>query len=336
MEAKMNNKLDEGYCLFGTKALLDRLQNVAKEIHGVREADDIEAIHDMRVATRRVRSALALFKECFGKYSKKWNKKMRRVTKALGAARDIDVQMDFLQGFLDGLTEPQYDAGIKRLMLRLRQRREELQEDVIKAMDKLEASGVLEKMGAKLRQARIEAKIHHVDENSPCVYEQAYVEISMRMENVLAYEEYVDQPERKEEHHAMRIAAKRLRYTMEIFNPLYNGGLDDKIKAMRNIQTVLGDMHDCDVWIEYLPQFLDEEKQRTEEYFGHTKSFSRLVKGIDYLMKERQEQRERLYQEFVSIWWELRNQNFFEDLVEQISSSFALQTSVFSSQLADH
>ena len=89
------DKHRDSYCLFGAKSLLNRLQNVAKEIDGVRKPDDIERIHDMRVATRRMRSALALFEKCLpGKKAKAWNKQMRRVTRALGAARDADVQMD--------------------------------------------------------------------------------------------------------------------------------------------------------------------------------------------------------------------------------------------------
>ena len=126
------NRTDESYCLFGAKVLLKKLQDVAKEIDGVRNAEDIERIHDMRVATRRVRSALPLFEKCMpGKNSKKWNKEMKSVTRALGTARDADVQMDFLQGFLDNLRNSRYRPGIQRLLLRLRQKREKAQKKVI-------------------------------------------------------------------------------------------------------------------------------------------------------------------------------------------------------------
>ena len=98
----MVDESNDSYCLFGAKTLLKRLQDVVKEIDGVRKAEDIECIHDMRVATRRMRSALALFERCLsGKNYKKWNKQMRSVTRALGIARDADVQMDFLQEFMD-------------------------------------------------------------------------------------------------------------------------------------------------------------------------------------------------------------------------------------------
>lgn len=310
----------ESYRLFGAKALLKRLQGVAKEIDGVRKAEDIECIHDMRVASRRMRSALALFEKCLpAKSLKKWNKEMRRVTRALGAARDADVQMDFLQEFLDSLTELRYRAGVQRLLLRLQQRREGSREKVIEAMDRLELSGVLEGMSKMLRQIRVHARMNRVDEHSPYVYQQAYVAISLRLEDMLAYEIYVNQPERLEELHAMRIAAKRLRYTMEVFEPLYNGGLKELLKTVRKVQTMLGDIHDCDVWVEYLPQFLEEEGTRTLEYYGHTRPLNRLKTGILYLQQERREHRMKLYQEFVEFWQQLQDQNLWDDLLEKIS-----------------
>ncbi len=310
----------DSYCLFGAKSLLNRLQNVAKEIDGVRKADDIERIHDMRVATRRMRSALALFEECLpGKKVKVWNKQMRRVTRALGTARDTDVQMDFLQGFLDGVTESRYRAGIQRLLLRLQQQRDSAQGKVLKAMDQLELSGVLEDMGRTLRRIRVHARMNHVDENAPFVYQQAYLTISFRLEDMLAYETYVTQPERMEELHAMRIAAKRLRYTMEVFEPLYHGDLKQPLKTVRKIQTMLGDIHDCDVWVEHLPQFLGEERTRTIEYYGHARPLNRLRTGILHLQQERQEHRMELYHEFVEFWQQTQEQNFWDNLLEQLS-----------------
>lgn len=316
----MTGEQRDSYCLFGAKALLSRLQNVAREIDGVRKADDIERIHDMRVATRRMRSALALFEKYLpGKRAKKWNKQMRRVTRALGTARDVDVQMDLLQRFLDGVTETRYRAGVQRLLLRLQQRRDGAQGKVLKAMDQLELSGVLEEMGGTLRRIRVRSRMNHVDEKAPYVYQQAYLTISLRLEDMLAYETYVSQPERLEELHAMRIAAKRLRYTMEVFGPLYKEDLKQPLKTVRKIQTMLGDIHDCDVWVDYLPQFLEEERARTVEYYGHGRPLNRLRTGILYLQQERQEHRMELYRDFVEFWQQTQGQNFWDNLLEQLS-----------------
>jgi hypothetical protein len=54
----------------------------------------------------------------------------------------------------------------------------------------------------------------------------------------------------------MRIAGKHLRYTLEIFAPIYGHALDPHIRAMKNIQDLLGEIHDNDVWISWLPEFI--------------------------------------------------------------------------------
>lgn len=317
----MKNELDESYRLFGAKALQKHLEALIREIDGVRKSEDIEYIHRMRVASRRLRSAFSLFEDCFlPKKMKKWRKQIRRVTSALGDARDADVQIDFLEKFLDNLVETRYRAGIKRLLLRLRQKREGLQGQVIKAMDRLEISGVLENMGGMLRQIRVHGRLGQVDVRSPRVYQKARMAILLRLDELLEYEPYVNQPERVEALHAMRIAAKRLRYTIEVFEPLYDGNLKPPRQIVREVQTMLGDIHDCDVWVEYLPQFLEEEHVRTLEYYGHTRPLNLLKSGIHYLPEERQQYRAKRYQEFVHFWQELKDQGTWENL-EQILRS---------------
>jgi CHAD domain-containing protein len=264
---------------------------------------------------------------------------MRRVTRTLGDARDADVQIDFLEKFLDSLEESRYHAGIKRLLLRIRQKREGLQRKVIKVMDRLEASGVLENIEETLRQIRIHGRLNKVDVHTSLVYQQACSQgsprrngfgseasptpkayglaISLKLDEMLAYEPYVRQPERVEELHAMRIAAKRLRYTIEVFEPLYHEELKSSRQVVREAQTILGDIHDYDVWVEYLPQFLEEERVRTLEYFGHTRPLNLLKAGILYLQQDCQQRRDQRYKEFVKFWEELQHQAVWENL-EQI------------------
>jgi CHAD domain-containing protein len=58
----MDSETREGYCPFIADALLERMKAMAGEIAGVRDpGDDIEHVHRMRVASRRVRSALSMF-----------------------------------------------------------------------------------------------------------------------------------------------------------------------------------------------------------------------------------------------------------------------------------
>ena len=57
---------DAGLCLYGSQVLLNHLTALESEMEGVRTAGaDIEHIHRMRVATRRLRATLPLFSACF-------------------------------------------------------------------------------------------------------------------------------------------------------------------------------------------------------------------------------------------------------------------------------
>jgi CHAD domain-containing protein len=330
----MEYEQDAGYILFATEALLKRLQALTQEMDGVRQAQDIEYIHRMRVASRRLRSAITLFEECLPrKKLPDWQKQVRRITRALGAARDTDVQINLLDQVLAHLQElsvsdaddnvRRYSPGIERLRLRLWQRRGKLQTDVIAALDAWEASQVTEELGQTLRQQLVRARLSQVEASSPRVYQQAYLVTSLRLEEMLAYDASVYHPEQVEELHAMRIAAKRLRYTMEVFAPLYEDGLKQPLQTARQVQDVLGDIHDCDVWVQVLPRFMEKERARTHKYFGHTRSFSRLAVGLMYLQQERQRHRAERYQEFVEFWKQTQKQDGWGNLRQMLRSRLA-------------
>ncbi|MCZ7395956.1 MAG: CHAD domain-containing protein [Candidatus Methanoperedens sp.] len=312
-------KNSNGYCFFGADALLSLLLSLSREIEGVREAEDIEFIHRMRVASRRSRSCLPLFEECFpsGKY-REWRKEIRNITRALREARDADVQIAFLKAYTEKLKEESLRPGAQRFLLRLRQRRERVQPRVIKALDRLLESGVVEDMEKscrKMRKGRAEV-------NSPETYQKALVHITSRLDEIFAHEASVYIPENIKEHHAMRIAVKRLRYTMEVFSPLYEGELENQLAVCKKLQDVLGDLHDCDVWIDYLPQFMEEERAYSLNYFGHDDSFGILASGLMHFQQHLRERRSAIYEEFVAYWKDIQEQNIWNDLKQFIQLTF--------------
>ena len=313
----MKPKIDEGYSLFGIEALRQRVPALTAQIEGVRAAEDIEAIHQMRVATRRLRSALTLFEECLPrKRFDDWETGIKDITRVLGAARDTDVQIEVLEHFLSGVTESKLQVGIKRLLLRLTQTRAQLQIKVIKALDELQAGGIIEEMNQTLYERLVQARLDQIDSPSPDLYRRAAAAINLRLEEFLAYDVYVHQPDRVTELHAMRIAAKRLRYTMEVFASLYEDNLKESLKAVKDAQEILGDIHDCDVWVQFLPQFLEEERARTLEYFGHARSAQRFTLGILLLQQDRQQVRNQRYEDFVKFWERSQDKNVWNSLRE--------------------
>ena len=317
----MDETLDS-YYLFGLAALQQRLPAMAQEIDGVRAATDIECVHRMRVASRRMRNALVLFgDELPHKHYAAWRDEMRRITKALGAARDADVQIKWVQEFLQQDTDEVQRVGIERLLLRLRQQRTRAQGKVMKALDRLEDKRILPDMNETLQELLVHARVYEIESLPADLFRRATEAIRLRLEEFLAFAPHVTHPERVRELHQMRIAAKHLRYTLEVFQPLYERGLRKPIKIVKEIQELLGEVHDCDVWLSYVPQFIEEERARTLTYFGETVPAQAFLPGLHALEKDRRDQRLRSYYIFRRFWELTQEKGVWERLRDAVTPS---------------
>lgn len=315
----MSLPADISLCAFGADVLLKHLLALEIEMDGVRSGGaDIEHIHRMRVATRRLRAALPLFESCLpGKKSAAWFGEIRKITRALGAARDADVQIEHLQGYFDQLSDPRLKPGIARLLLRLRQHRLGLQPAVVKALDRFERSGAVSEMRAVLESLLASPGDLPYAE---ALYRHASDSIRPRLDEFLAFDAIVARPECVTELHAMRIAAKRLRYTLETFGPLYASGLKSWLTAIRDAQETLGTIHDCDVWAQYLPTFLEEERGRVLDFYGYARPYTRLLPGIQTYLELRRAERVRLHLDFVNQWQKWQRKRFWQSLGETIQA----------------
>ncbi len=104
-------------------------------------ADDIEALHDMRVGSRRLRAALSVFAKAFPKSEyRHWDKQIGDITDALGAVRDLDVQIDYLQTVLKGVPEGEA-YGIERFISRQTKKRDKERVHLHQALVLLKKSG---------------------------------------------------------------------------------------------------------------------------------------------------------------------------------------------------
>src|SRR5262245_38502877 len=303
---------------------LKYLHALMAEMDGVRQAEGPECVHRMRVASRRLRSVLPLLAISLSRQTcARWRKQLRRVTRVLGAVRDTDVQMACVQQFWHDSASAEEHAGVERLLLRLAQRRQALQGLVVKALERFATRQLAEEMEARLKQVVNQSASYGVDEPGRRVYRQTRKSILKRLNAFETYAPYVAQPACIKELHAMRIAAKRLRYLMQALAPLYPDELAEPIQAARLCQTRLGDIHDCDMWIDTLPGFLEEEQARTLAYFGNTTLFEPLRLGILALHHNRQQQRAQDYQEFVTFWEQLQAQGVWERLRQTLAAPHA-------------
>jgi CHAD domain-containing protein len=190
----------------------------------------------------------------------------------------------------------------------------------VKAMEQLSRRGVLEDLRARLQPMAV--RDGDVYLYTPTLYQHSFTAINAQLEAFLAYGPIVDQPDKVEELHEMRIVAKKLRYTMETFAPLYGERLKKSLQSVKLAQELLGDIHDCDVWLDYLPAFIEEERQRTIVYLGHDRPMKRIMTGILHFEEDRRQTRNSIYQQYVCYWHDWQEEALWENMRSTIQTPF--------------
>jgi CHAD domain-containing protein len=111
---------DTPYAVAAAKVLATRTEELVEHSREVLDLGDIERVHDMRVATRRLRAALEVFRPCFPSAEfKKALREVKTIADALGERRDRDVSIAALAEFSESLAVPDR-PGIESLVAKLR------------------------------------------------------------------------------------------------------------------------------------------------------------------------------------------------------------------------
>jgi CHAD domain-containing protein len=315
----MREKCRLAYCALCADAIANRIRSVRRLMEKVRRSDNLKAVHDLRVASRRLRSAIGLLSPCLPKKSRQWRKEVRKITRALGQARDLDVQIAFVKSFAAKSNNAAWRPGLKRLLKHLRRRRESAQSKLMHSLDEFNKTRVLRNM-----ERILAGHARNGWQNGP-VEEQALrlaeLKISPLLANLLSLGSDLRQSGAVERHHKMRIAAKRLRYSLEVFEGLYGRAVRPALTLAQKMQTLLGDLHDCDVWIELLPNLLAARKERAAGDSRDDKSIECLRPGIEALRRDRVRQRRILYRQSLKVWQQSEKKKIWRELRKVIDSA---------------
>ncbi len=115
---------------------------------GVLDTRDIERVHDMRVASRRLRAVLEIFAPCFPRSEFKGVlRDVKQLADALGERRDPDVHIDALQAFSKALAAANM-PGVARLVEDLRARQTRGNEVLAAALERARERGLHERLHA--------------------------------------------------------------------------------------------------------------------------------------------------------------------------------------------
>src|SRR5258708_27560108 len=199
----------------GRKTLAYHFARMVDKESAVRKAEDDEAVHDMRVATRRLRSALDIFGDFYrGRSIKVMGKELRRIGKALGAVRDLEVVKKKGDKYAESLSEAERES----LDPLLKDWKDQLDEARAILLDVLDSKRYVRFL------AQVESFVMTPGQDAtpieaPDPYLVRHVAPSLiyrRYETVRAYEPILDTAS-LDTLHTLRIDAKRLRYTLEPF-----------------------------------------------------------------------------------------------------------------------
>ena len=301
-----------GPCPFGAARLLPLLDILSVECAGIRANNDTEHVHKARVTSRRLRAALPHFASCFEeKEYSRWMQEIKRITRALGEARDRDVQIAFLKKYIK-TCGAQKGNPLLSLLSGLQKKREGLQGEVIQVLDQLEEFQVIPALQAACRNSVASQK----QQRRYCsgILAVSGDRIGKRIAGIERYAAFVQNPDAAYEHHALRIAAKKLRYTLEVYAPLYRRGFEKPITRIKKLQDLLGGMHDCDVWTGQMARMIERQRSRPHPKKGLPGAAVSAVAPYRQLLINRERERARLYRQFLRTWNTLERTGFWRDL----------------------
>jgi CHAD domain-containing protein len=253
-------KPDDSLSEAGRKVLGYHFGQMVAHEAGTRLGEDIEELHDMRVATRRMRAAFEVFQNAFeAKAVKKHLKGLKATGRALGRVRDLDVFMEKAQQYLDSVPQEQR-TGLDPLLVLWENERQADREMMLEHLDSQDYVDFKRKFLEFVSKPGAGAK--PIPETSPHLVKHVVpVLIYTRLASVRAYGPMLEAAT-IEQLHSLRIEFKKLRYTLEFFREVLGEGTKALIEDVKILQDHLGDLNDADVACSILREFLDEWESR--------------------------------------------------------------------------
>ncbi|GMV90813.1 MAG: hypothetical protein AMXMBFR82_05910 [Candidatus Hydrogenedentota bacterium] len=256
---------------FATQSLAERVEAL-EAAAGPAGDNDADAIHDVRVASRRIRSHLRAHKKTFKKkVLEEFQCRVRAVTRGLGTARELDVTVDLLSQRRKTLKGPARTAATKVLRA-LRAERQDEDPNV-------DASVHLIQDGRF--STSLEKLLSNVKSRKRCYADAAAANLNKRLDKVVAKNAMWIESHGDEDLHQVRIAFKRLRYTCEVFHPLYDEPMTTFLAILKETQQTLGDWNDIRILrdhVERLAKKLDRDARE-----GISALHSQLDREVDAL-----------------------------------------------------
>ncbi len=324
-------RADEPMSEAGRKVLYTHFLRMLANEEGTRLGENIEALHDMRVSTRRMRAAYRIFEAYFEpKAVRSFNKTLRRIGAALGAVRDLDVLLEKAEAYQGALqaapaapaaapadaiqAPPAEDAGgLAPLLDDWHARRELARREMLDTLD----SGAYRRFVADFQAFLTTpgAGARPVPPGEPVPYQVRHVVprlVFERYEVVRAYEPVLRGGVRDgaplTSYHMLRIDCKRLRYLLEFSRDVLGPEAPELIRQVTGLQDLLGALHDAYVAEGLIQTLLDEQRSKRK------KARPVSLVGVERYWEVQRAAQQELLVQFPALWSQVLGADFRRSL----------------------
>jgi CHAD domain-containing protein len=305
---------------------LSFLDQAAAAFPRLKDPADTEALHDFRVALRRLRSCLRSYSALLDEsLPKKLRRRLRNLARATGPGRDTEVQIEWLHPRGQHLAAT-HRAGLVWLLARLDERMREAYGDLTEHLE-----DKFPRMEEELRKrlSVYNTEVHLSADAQRPTFADATADILR--DQVAELERHLGRIEDEEdetEAHEARISAKRLRYLLEPLTdelPL----AAPLVKRLKGLQEVLGELHDAHVLeTELQISVVEAAAERARKLFDvsiHEVLDDKVLRaerrrvvesGIIALARLNRARRDRLFKKLEEGWLDGNDADFFRDVAQ--------------------
>jgi triphosphatase len=212
-----------------------------------------EALHALRVTSRRMDTVLSLFGGYLPTALVKSRPKLKVLLDALGDVRDVDIRLETAAEFRSGLPEGDRQA-FDPLLRQLELERNAARSSLLRTLDSKAARHWLDTLPDQLMQKASSRESGSRSARNTAALSVVPDLIGKRYRKLRKCARRLTPESSLREHHKVRIRAKKLRYALEIVAPTYGKAAEDMLAALNKLQSKLGTQHDAGVAAAYLTQ----------------------------------------------------------------------------------
>jgi CHAD domain-containing protein len=149
--------------------------------------------------------------------------------------------------------------------------------------------------------------------------------VAVRLRELTAFMPQAADPEEVVALHDMRIAAKRLRYILEVTGACFGPYAGNAVRLVKDLQDLLGEIHDCDVQLPEVAAFLEElvaedvasagESPKDLAKVPNRRVYAGMV-GLEVHLRAR---RNALFEQFLELWRDYERKGFAARLAFAVS-----------------